>query len=100
MGRIGPPQGLVGVDPAATQRSIEDAQQQFTATVTGQYGGTPTGTITFEDGSTELAQVPLSGGVAKYQTSTLAEGKHHIKANYSGDPNYRMSSGLVTQVVQ
>ncbi len=72
----------------------------FTATVAGQYGGTPTGTVTFEDGHTELAQVPLSGGVAKYQTSTLTEGNHHIKANYSGDANYRTSQGSLTQVVQ
>jgi len=72
----------------------------FTATVTGQYGGTPTGTVTFDDGHTQLAQVPLSGGVAEYQTSTLTQGNHHIKANYSGDENYRGSQGSLTQVVQ
>jgi Bacterial Ig-like domain (group 3)/FG-GAP-like repeat len=73
---------------------------KFTATVTGQYGGTPTGPITFKDGSTVLAQVALSGGVARYKTSTLSKGKHHITANYSGDTNFRFSSGGVTQVVE
>lgn len=72
----------------------------FTAIVTGQFGGIPTGSITFEDGRTVLSQVPLSGGVAKYKTSALAAGNHHIKANYSGDANYRISQGTLTQVVQ
>lgn len=73
---------------------------KFTASVTGQYGGTPTGSITFKDGQTVLGQVQLSGGVARYKTSTLTGGKHHIWANYSGDQNFRVSQGLVIQVVQ
>jgi hypothetical protein len=73
---------------------------KFTATVTGQYGGTPTGSITFKDGQTVLAQVQLSGGVARYKTSALAKGKHYIWASYGGDGNFRASHGLVIQVVQ
>ena len=73
---------------------------KFAASVTGQYGGTPTGSITFKDGQTVLGQVQLSGGVARYKTSTLTAGKHHIWANYSGDQNFRVSQGLVIQVVQ
>ena len=69
----------------------------FTATVTGQFGGIPTGSITFVDGRTVLSQVPLSGGVAKYKTSALAAGNHHIKANYSGDANYRISQGTFSR---
>jgi hypothetical protein len=73
---------------------------KFTATVTGQYGGTPTGLVTFKDGSTVLAQVALSGGVARYKTSALTKGKHHILANYGGDTNFRSSQGGLFQVVQ
>ena len=73
---------------------------KFTASVTGQYGGTPTGSITFKDGQMVLGQVQLSGGVARYKTSTLTAGKHHIWANYSGDQNFRVSQGLVIQDVQ
>jgi hypothetical protein len=73
---------------------------KFTATVTGQYGGTPTGSVTFKDGHTVMAQVPLSGGVARYKTSALTEGKHHIFANYGGDANFRFSQGIVIQIVQ
>jgi hypothetical protein len=73
---------------------------KFTATVAGEYGGTPTGSVTFKDGQTVLAQVSLSGGVARYKTSALTAGKHHIWALYGGDANFRPSQGLVIQVVQ
>jgi Bacterial Ig-like domain (group 3)/FG-GAP-like repeat len=73
---------------------------KFTATVAGQYGGTPTGSVTFKDGQTVLSQVNLSGGVAQYSTSTLSKGKHHIYADYGGDANFRTSFGSVIQVVQ
>jgi hypothetical protein len=73
---------------------------KFTAVVTGQYGGTPTGSVTFRDGHTVMAQVPIKGGVARYKTSALAQGTHHVFADYGGDPNFRISEGLVIQTVQ
>jgi Bacterial Ig-like domain (group 3)/FG-GAP-like repeat len=73
---------------------------QFTATVTAQYGGIPTGLVTFKDGSTVLAQVALDRGVARYKTSTLTKGNHHVSATYGGDANFRDSSGSVIQVVE
>ena len=74
----------------------------FTATVTPtDWTGTPTGTVTFEDGSTVLGSVPLSGGVATLTVSTLALGSHPITALYSGDTNDAGStSAVATQVVQ
>jgi hypothetical protein len=72
----------------------------FTATVTGQYGGTPTGSITFKDNGTVIAQGTLSGGVARYKTSTLTKGKHHMVASYGGDANFQTSRGSVDQIVQ
>jgi hypothetical protein len=82
-------------NPSQVGQSVE-----FTATVSGQYGGTPTGSVTFKDGHTVLAQVPLSGGVAQYNTSALTKGKHYIVAFYGGDANFRISQGSVIQVVQ
>jgi len=73
---------------------------KFTATVTAQYGGTPTGSITFKDGGNVLAQVQLRGGVAHYKTSALGVGKHRIAANYGGDADFRFSQGILIQVVQ
>lgn len=71
----------------------------FTATVSGS-GETPTGTVTFRDGSTQLGSGTLASGAATYTTSSLAGGVHSITAVYSGDSSYatRTSSAL-SQVV-
>ncbi len=72
----------------------------FTATVTSQHGGTPTGSVTFTDGATSLGTVSLSGGIASLSTSTLQAGTHSITASYSGDPNFiASSSSALTQTV-
>jgi len=68
----------------------------FTATVTPMYGGGPVpGNVTFMDGTTKLKVVALSGGVATYTTTSLANGTHSITANYfsyNGNKNYAASS--------
>ena len=56
----------------------------FTATAT-PVSGTATGSMLFLDGSTPLATVPMSGGVASFTTSSLTLGLHNIIAVYSGD---------------
>ncbi|MGA7244546.1 MAG: FG-GAP-like repeat-containing protein, partial [Terracidiphilus sp.] len=59
----------------------------LTATVTSS-GLTPTGTVTFYDGSALLAAATLnSGGIATYSTMTLAPGTNSITASYGGDVN-------------
>jgi len=74
-------------------------QVTFTATITGQSGGTPTGTVTFSDGSNILGTLPLSGDTATFSTSALAGGIHPINAFYSGDSNFIGGSGSLNQVV-
>ncbi len=50
--------------------------------------GAPGGSITFLDGTTPLATVPLDGtGKATLTVSALAIGTHSIVADYSGDTN-------------
>jgi sugar lactone lactonase YvrE len=72
----------------------------FTASVSGA-GGTPTGSVSFSDGTTLLATVALSAGVAAYSTSSLAAGVHSIAAMYAGDNSFASSSSTaVTQTVQ
>jgi hypothetical protein len=72
----------------------------FTATVTSTYGPIPDGElITFKDGTTTMASVPLSGGIATYTTSSLKKGSHSIKATYAGDPTFKTSTGSLTQIV-
>jgi len=71
---------------------------KFTATVSSS-SGTPTGRVTFKDGSTTLATVTLTGGVATFTTSSLVHGKHKIVARYSGSGTFAPSSGSVIQTV-
>jgi hypothetical protein len=75
----------------------------FTATVSAAASGagTPTGSVTFNDGSNALATVPLnSNATATFSTSTLAVSSHSITAVYSGDSNFNGSTGSMTQSVQ
>jgi hypothetical protein len=72
----------------------------FTAKVTPIYGKIPDGeTVTFYDGSTALASVPLAGQTAIFTTSSLAAKSHLIKATYSGDTAFQQSTGKTTQSV-
>ena len=71
----------------------------FTTSVTPQFGGTVKGSVTFYDGTTALKTVALSGGVAKYTTSTLTSGSHSITATYKGSSNFVGSSASLTQTV-
>jgi hypothetical protein len=71
----------------------------FTASVTPQFGGKVTGTVTFYDGTTVLKTVALSGGAAKFKTSTLTSGTHSITATYNGSTDFDGSSASLTQTV-
>jgi hypothetical protein len=70
------------------------AQVSFTATVAG-VGFSPTGSVSFYDGSSLLGTGALSGGVASYSTSALSLGSHNITAGYSGDTDYNGSDTAV-----
>jgi subtilase family serine protease len=59
----------------------------FTATVTTTGTNPPTGTVTFNDGTTALGTGTLTAQVATFATSTLAPGTHSITAVYGGDAN-------------
>jgi hypothetical protein len=73
----------------------------LTATVAPGASGTPTGTVTFKDGSAVLGSATLnSSGVATYTLSTLAAGSHSLAAAYSGDAiNLASSSSTVAETV-
>jgi Big-like domain-containing protein/VCBS repeat protein len=67
----------------------------FTAIMVPQFAGTPTGKVSFKDGSTVLATVSMSSGKATYTTSSLAAGTHSITAVYTGDGNFKASTSAV-----
>lgn len=72
---------------------------RFTATVTAT-SGTPTGMVTFLDGTTVLGTANLASGQAEFTTSALSVASHPITARYEGDPNFgRSTSAVVTQIV-
>ncbi len=78
---------------ASTGSSTYGDLVTFTATVTPTGGsGTPTGTVTFYNGSVPLGTATLISGSASLSTSTLPVGTHSITATYNGDGNYQTST--------
>ena len=73
----------------------------LTATVAPGASGTPTGAVTFKDGSAVLGSATLnSAGVATYTLSTLTVGSHSLTAAYSGDAiSLASSSSTVAETV-
>jgi Bacterial Ig-like domain (group 3)/Invasin, domain 3/PKD domain/Right handed beta helix region len=62
--------------------------------------GTPTGTVTFSEGATVLAIVPVTERVARLPLKGLAVGEHQITATYNGDGSFLSStSSPLTQTV-
>jgi hypothetical protein len=64
--------------------------------------GTPTGSMTFTDGTTTLGNVSLNAsGRAVFTTTSLSRGSHAITATYTGDSNFLGSAyanfGVVVQ---
>jgi len=69
----------------------------LTATLTGG-GFTPSGTVTFLDGTNALGMTQAISGVAAFATSTLALGPHSITASYGGDGNYNSAASTAVNV--
>ena len=85
---------ISSVNPSVYGQSVT-----FTATVAANPpdSGTPTGTVTFMDGSTTLGTGTLnSSAVATFSTMRLSAGAHSIIAVYSGDANDLGSTGTLT----
>jgi hypothetical protein len=98
------------VNTAASSTAVVSSQNPtvfgqtvtFTATVTpvAPATGTPTGSVTFRNGTTTIGTGTLSGGVATFSTSSLAIGNRSITAVYGGDINFAGStSAAVTQTI-
>src|SRR5246500_1243159 len=65
----------------------------FTAKVSPASGTmTPTGAVTFSNGSTLLGTAQLSSGTAAFKTSPLPAGIYSVIASYAGDVNSASSS--------
>ncbi len=62
-------------------------------------GGSPSGSVTFLDGTVPLATVPLTGTTASLTLTTLALGTHPVTALYNGDSNFSPATSPVQNVV-
>jgi hypothetical protein len=73
----------------------------FTATVSETSGATtPTGTVTFYDGTNSLGTGTIASGVATYSATSLSTGAHSITATYGGDAaNAASTSATVTVTI-
>ena len=79
-------------NPSAFGRSVT-----FTATVVAVApgSGTPTGTVTFNDGGVVLGTETLANGAATFSTAALTPGAHSITASYNITPDFRGSTSAV-----
>ena len=64
----------------------------FTATVLPEISGSPSGTVVFFDGATQIGTGILASGVAAFTTSSLTVATHNIHATYAGDSNFSGST--------
>ncbi|MFE5807095.1 Ig-like domain-containing protein [Streptomyces sp. NPDC056491] len=71
----------------------------LTAAVSAGGQVTPGGTVTFFDGTTPLATVPLDGGRALLRTAALRPGPHAITASYGGDTSHAPGATAVPSEV-
>jgi hypothetical protein len=99
----------VVVNPATTATSLNSSANmshigqtvRFRTKITGQYGGFPVGNVIFKDGSSTLATVALSQGLAQFSTNSLNKGYHEISASYTGNTDFLSSvSSTLTEVVK
>jgi hypothetical protein len=95
--------GTYLVSTSSTNPSATSQALTLTTTVSSSYlkGLTPTGIISYYDGSASLGSAALVGGVATFNVATaLTQGVHTIASYYSGDSNFAAHAGTpILQVV-
>jgi Bacterial Ig-like domain (group 3)/FG-GAP-like repeat len=79
--------------------AVQGASVTFMVSVTPTTPKSPTGIITFLDGTTSLGTATLnSASAASFTTSSLSVGPHSITAQYPGDANFAASISLVLTI--
>jgi hypothetical protein len=71
----------------------------LTATVEGSEATTPSGTVSFLNGSTPLGTAPLNAsGVATLSTASLAAGTYSLTAQYTGNASFLSSTSAAVSL--
>ena len=89
---------VVSLTPSTYYTSV-GTSITFSASVASWSAGPPSnnGSVSFYDGATLLATVPVNAsGQASYTTTTLPAGKQTITATYAGGTNYASGSASAT----
>ena len=82
-------------NPSASGQAVN-----LIATVTGQYAGATSGSVSFMNGSKSLGSAPVTLGKAALSNTFSTAGTDSITALYAGDANNRSStSAVLSQVV-
>jgi hypothetical protein len=77
---------------------LQFSSETVTATVASTTTGTPTGTVSFFNGTTALGTSSLnSSGVATFVSTTLAVGSYNVTSVYNGDSNYATSTSTTNK---
>ena len=82
----------------AATTAVYGVAQTFSVKVTGSTGttGTPTGTVSFYDGTNLLGSATLASGAGSLTGQVLTGGAHSLTAVYSGDSNFPGSTSTAT----
>jgi hypothetical protein len=73
---------------------------QATVSAASPGRGKPTGTVTFQEGSTTLATVSLVAGIARYVPKGMSLGSHTLTVTYNADKNFIGSSATATATIK
>ncbi len=89
--------GLVSLTRVSAPDTPSNTSATITATVAGALDnpGTPSGTVTFLDGSNRLGIAPLVNGSATLNAIFADAGIHAITAQYNGDAVFLASSNTI-----
>ena len=91
--------GAAGLALSTTPSSVLLGQPVVLKANISVLAGSPTGSVTFLDGSTQIGSAPISNGQASLTVSSLGVGSHSLTAQYSGDANYNAALGSTNLTV-
>lgn len=95
----------VALEASGTTLTVTNPSSTYGGTVTGSIAvapqsgpGTPTGTVTFTAGSTQVGTCTLASGACNFSLTGIPAGVASLTAQYSGDLNFSGSTSSGTTI--